>query len=207
MPALPDHRRYLPRAGRTGAHVIGPGWLPSLPRPLARPRRGVLGYTSWRTRRRRRRSRSDRWPPIAHDLAVLDPAGDGLAASLPMATLRATASHARHRMLVGDLQRWLIARWAWLRPRCIPILVACAAVPTMLALVDMVKFPAGRERRADRMLRVRVDVTATATPHVAGSEPRGSDRPGLHWRPLLVRPSCLGTADHACHPGADPHEP
>jgi len=182
--------------------MIGPGWMPSLPRPMIRAKRGVFGDASWRTRRRRRRSRADRWPPISYDLPELDRGLDGAAASLPMATLRATASHARHRLIAGDLQRWLVARWSWLRPRSIPILVACAALPALLALVDLVKHPEGRTRHDDRMLRVHVDVTVTSRPHVAGSEPSAAERPVLHWRPLLVRPSCLATLDGGCPPRA-----
>jgi len=180
--------------------VIGPGWMPSLPRPLVRAKRGVFGYASWRTRRRRRRSRPDRWPPIAHDPAAVECGFDGAPASLPIATLRATATHARHRVIVGDLQRWLVARWVWLRPRSIPILVAFAALPAMLALVDLVKHPEGRTRRDDLMLRIHVDVTVTSPAHSVGGAASAPERPGLHWRPLLVRPSCLSTLDGDCHP-------
>jgi hypothetical protein len=145
--------------------MIGPGWMPSRPRPLVRVRR-VLTYPSYYTHRRRlRRSRSDRWPPLPSP-AETGVAGcfEGIPAALPTATLRA-AAQPRHRMLLGDLQRWLFERWAWIRPRGIPLLVACAALPGMIALADLVKHPAGRIHR-DMRLRVHIEVTGTPD-HVA----------------------------------------
>jgi hypothetical protein len=37
---------------------------------------------------------------------------------------------------LGDLARWLCARWAWLRPRTIPLIVAGLGMIAMLAFSD-----------------------------------------------------------------------
>jgi len=49
---------------------------------------------------------------------------DGLPVELPTATLLPSASHARHRLIGGRLRHWLGDRWAWLRPRTVPMIAA-----------------------------------------------------------------------------------
>jgi len=145
--------------------MIGPGWMPSRPRPLARVRRVFTYYPPYYARRRRRRARPEPWPSAP---AAFDCGGDGSPAGLPTATLRATAHQSRHRLLLGDFQRWLVGRWAWLRPRSIPLLVACAALPGMIALADAIKHPS-RQGPDDLRLHVRIDVSGTPG-HVAVSD-------------------------------------
>lgn len=58
-------------------------------------------------------------------------------ADLPTATLRPRASEARHRVIVGQLHRWLAPRWAWLRPRTVPLI---AAFVGMLAILGATKY-------------------------------------------------------------------
>lgn len=144
--------------------MIGPGWMPSRPRPLARVRRVFTYYPPYYARRRRRRARAEQWPLAP---AAFDCGGDGRPAGLPTATLHAGAHQSRHRLVLGEFQRWLVDRWAWLRPRSIPLLVACAALPGMLAFVDVVKHPANQG--GDLRLHVRIDVSGTAG-HVASSD-------------------------------------
>jgi len=116
--------------------VIGPGWLPSRPRPLGRVRKGLLSYTF---RRRRRRNTAPR-AAIAHITADGAAAGcdnvgmlfDGFPAELPIATLLPSAAHARHRVIGGHLRHWFDDRWAWLRPRTVPMIVAFAGMLAVL---------------------------------------------------------------------------
>jgi hypothetical protein len=170
--------------------------MPSRPRPLARARRMFASPLFYTRRRRPRRARQDRWPPVAHE--PFDPARgfDGTRAALPLATLRASAAQTRHRILVGDLQRWLIDRLTWLRPRTIPILVACAALPAMLALFDIMKFPEGRDREDARVLRPEPPVHRSR--HLAVTAPTAEHRAPLHDRLTLAQPipAPTGTVDY-----------
>jgi hypothetical protein len=45
-------------------------------------------------------------------------------AALPVALLLPRRGEGRPAVLTGALQRWLAARWMWVRPRFIPLLVA-----------------------------------------------------------------------------------
>ena len=171
--------------------MIGPGWMPSRPRPLARARQMFAPPLFYTRRRRPRRARQDHWPPIAHDPVAPAHGFDGTPASLPLATLRASASQARHRMLVGDLQRWFIDRLTWLRPRTIPILIACAALPAMLALFEFIKFPEGKfpEGRDREDARVLPAVPPAHRPrHLAVTAPSPEHRAPLHYRLKLTQP-------------------
>jgi hypothetical protein len=51
----------------------------------------------------------------------------------PIATARPREAGAQLVALVGALQRWLIARWQWLRPRSLPCAVAGAGMLAVLA--------------------------------------------------------------------------
>jgi hypothetical protein len=122
--------------------VIGPGWLPSRPRPLGRVRKGLLSYTFRRRRRRSSAPRSAAAVHIAADATAADcnTVGmlfDGYPAELPIATLLPSAAHARHRVIGGHLRHWLDDRWAWLRPRTVPMIVAFAG---MLAVLGSTKY-------------------------------------------------------------------
>lgn len=59
---------------------------------------------------------------------------DGPPAELPTATL-VPSGLPTGRQLVGDLDRWLAQRWAWLAPRAIPMLVASLGLVGTLACV------------------------------------------------------------------------
>ena len=121
--------------------MIGPGWMPSRPRPLGRVRKSLLAYTGRRSRRRRG-ARSTPAPQMIADGAArgCDTLGmlfDGAPAELPTATLRPGAALARHRILGGHLRRWLDDRWTWLRPRTVPMIVAFAG---MIAVLGTTKY-------------------------------------------------------------------
>jgi len=121
--------------------VIGPGWMPSRPRPLARVRRSVLSY-SFRPRRRRGPPRSARGASVARDGGTADcdtrvMLFDGAPAELPTAMLLPGSCHARHRLIGGHLRHWLDDRWAWLRPRTVPMI---AAFVGMLAVLGSTRY-------------------------------------------------------------------
>jgi hypothetical protein len=72
---------------------------------------------------------------------------DGLPAELPTATLRAGAAHARHRVISSHLSHWLVDRWAWLRPRTVPLI---AAFVGMLAVLGATKYLSAYARGDDQ---------------------------------------------------------
>ena len=109
--------------------MIGPGWMPSRPRPLPPGRRGWLSYTlGYRRRPRRPRPASEPRPPSPFRSLF-----DGLdRAPLPTATLHASSWQPR-RAVGRHLQSWFVARWAWFRPRAVPLLVALVGMTGLLA--------------------------------------------------------------------------
>ncbi len=139
--------------------MIGPGWMPSRPRPLGRVRRGLWPYTA---RRRRKRTALR---PAAQLAAVSGVPGcpaddlwfDGVPADLPTAVVLPGAAHARHRVLGGLLRRWLGDRWAWLRPRTVPMLVAFVG---MLAVLGSTTYLSSFALETPRAAR-----TAPGAPH------------------------------------------
>jgi hypothetical protein len=62
---------------------------------------------------------------------------DGLPAELPTATLLPTAAHDRHRAIGGQIRQWFDDRWAWIRPRTVPLIAAFAG---MLAVLGTTKY-------------------------------------------------------------------
>jgi hypothetical protein len=121
--------------------------------------------------------------PAGHTRGVLF---DGPPAELPIATLRSTISAAPFRRLRGALDRDLARRWAWLRPRAVPLIVAFAG---MLATLAAVKY-AGLWARSERMtLDVHTRISDTP-PRRASAD----DRSHRHATEIVVRP--LGIHDH-----------
>jgi hypothetical protein len=57
---------------------------------------------------------------VNHEIVIFDHGP----VEFPVATVRPREAGARALVLVGDLRRWLAARWTWLRPRTIPVLAA-----------------------------------------------------------------------------------
>jgi hypothetical protein len=140
--------------------MIGPGWMPSRPRPLGQGRRGLFSYTSRYKKRRPPRQRSAPGPRIVRDAAnpgcntelmLFDGPAD-----LPTATLRSRASEARHRVLAADLHGWLANRWSWVRPRTVPLLVAFAG---MLAILGATKYLSVYAYNDDLRLRAPAGIT------------------------------------------------
>jgi hypothetical protein len=148
--------------------VIGPGWMPSRPRPLGRVRRGPGAYTlgTFASSRRRRRPRPAGGVQIARDPGPQDcntdfMLFDGFPAELPTATLVPGARHARHRVISGRLVQWLSTRWAWVRPRTVPMI---AAFVGMLAVLGATRYLSEYARGDHRRVRVIY-----------------ADKPRAHW--------------------------
>ena len=121
--------------------MIGPGSMPSRPRPidavLGNARRRTLPYT------RRRRPRRFIWR-YSEDMIFDQPPGE-----LPIATVRPRASRARVKVLAGDLERWFGARWQWFRPRTVPVI---AAFIGMLAVLGAGRYLSRlAQQRPDRL--------------------------------------------------------
>jgi hypothetical protein len=110
--------------------VIGPGWLPSRPRPLAKR---LARYAPTFRRGRRRAPQTVPVMPggeLPADVAAGEPPlpTTGLfaerKAKLPVATLLPRRTDGRPAVLTGAVQRWCELRWMWVKPRFIPLLVA-----------------------------------------------------------------------------------
>lgn len=202
--------------------MIGPGWMPSLPRPLGQRRRGLFSYTSRYRKRRPARRRSAPTPRIVRDAA--DPGCnteimlfDGPAA-LPTATLRSRASEARHRVIAADLHGWLANRWCWVRPRTVPLLVAFVG---MIAVLGATKYLSVYAYNDDLRLRAPAGITnfggdvATNSPALPSAAPQPQPRANgntvaparsdFHWGHggMCGTPYLRWSAEH----GSDPRRP
>ena len=105
--------------------MIGPGCMPRW-RPF--PKKRTLAYT--RARRIKRRPRPSRPAAMRHDEIVIFDQG---LTELPTATL---VPKQRGLALIAGLQRWMIARWTWLSPRTVPVLVATVGMILVLLSAD-----------------------------------------------------------------------
>ena len=103
---------------------MSPGWLPSRLRPLA-VRRRTLPYMPLRAfQLRSRRARS---PDAGHHEDMLF---DQPPSELPVARL-----HQRGHLpaIPQALAAWFAARWQWLRPRTVPVIVAFIGMCAVMA--------------------------------------------------------------------------
>ena len=110
--------------------MIGPGWLP---RPGRIWRKRTLAYT----RRRRKRSvpverRAVPVEPVHHEIVIFDHGP----AEFPVAIARPREARGRAIAMLADLSRWLAARWAWFRPRTVPVVVAVIGMLLVLISAD-----------------------------------------------------------------------
>jgi len=144
---------------------MSPGWLPGQPRALVRRR--TLPYTPGRRRRRPARRTSVPANMGDTDLMLFDQARE-----LPVATVR-RAPRSQFALLVGDLQRWVGARWRWFRPRTVPTLVAFAGMLGVLQAVDYLSHPPVDSVATAAELRIYIDGTpyrnGTPVPDLEGT--------------------------------------
>ncbi len=160
--------------------MIGPGWLPSRPRPLARARRGLWSYTARPRRRRGGMPRAGAANMAADGRAsgcnTIDMLFDGYPAELPTATLLSDSHEARHRVIGGHLRHWLTDRWVWLRPRTVPMIVAFLG---MLAVLGSTKYLSTYACAPQRSVVINSDAPAPRwlskhakhAPRIRGSSP------------------------------------
>ncbi len=109
--------------------MIGPGWLPGTRlRPTLRKR--TLAYMP---ARRRARPRANKQAPLG-TLPNTEPVlFDHRFAEFPVAHAVPHEPRARAIALAAALERWLAARWLWLRPRTVPCAVAALGMIAVIA--------------------------------------------------------------------------
>ncbi|HEY6039902.1 MAG TPA: hypothetical protein VIV58_36725 [Kofleriaceae bacterium] len=92
-----------------------------------------------RVRRRRTKPRGPRLERArtAHDeQTVIFQAGP---VEFPTATLVPHDSAAHAHAIAGEFVRWLAAKWAWLRPRTVPVVVAALGLLAVLESADYLR--------------------------------------------------------------------
>lgn len=129
--------------------MIGPGWMPSRPRPLPRVRSGLWSYTPGYVRRQRTRRRRSTGTATAREPPDLPERFDG-ALDLPTARLLPSRAQPRYRTVSQDLRHWLEHRWAWLRPRSVPMAVALASLFAVLGAAKYLADPGGGPHEVTR---------------------------------------------------------
>lgn len=103
---------------------------------------------------------------------------DGLPAELPTATLLPAAAHDRQLALGGRLRQWLDERWAWIRPRTVPLIAAFAG---MIAVLGTTKYLSSYAYAPQRAVMIYDDAPAPRAIEVRAK--------GLgHLRIMPVRP-------------------
>ncbi|HET9622253.1 MAG TPA: hypothetical protein VFP84_12860 [Kofleriaceae bacterium] len=100
--------------------------MPSRPRPLKQPLRRLVPYAPLPRRRTRAAGTGvhDAAQPANPDLEAPRGVFAERRAALPVALLLPRRGEGRPAVLTGAFQRWLAARWMWVKPRFIPLLVA-----------------------------------------------------------------------------------
>lgn len=153
--------------------MIRIGQLPSMPRPLG-ARRRTMAYTGRRLHRRRG-PRSARAPgPDAVNTAAM--IFDQPPAELPVATLRPRDSAAQ---LALDARGWLAARWQWLRPRAIPVVVAFAGMVGVIASASYLReLEPPQGVRPALVVRIHGQEPAAAAPRAASATAAASHTGG-----------------------------
>lgn len=136
--------------------MIGPGWLP---RPVSRLRKRTLAYTRVRPRSYRRGKVGVKPEPAAHNETVGEfqiwPSSHH-PAEFPLAIARPHEPGARAIAMLGDLRRWLAARWAWFKPRTVPVIVAAVGMIFVLLSADYLAHAHGDAPAKSDLLIVRV---------------------------------------------------
>jgi len=110
--------------------MIAPGWMP---RPWRARRLRTWSYTRVRRVRRRRPDLGGRSPFLASGRSAAAVNNEGMLfapGELPVATVVIREPRAR---VAAETKKWAAARWSWLRPRTLPILVAVAGLVCVVA--------------------------------------------------------------------------
>ena len=111
--------------------MIGPGWLPRYrPRGVLPLSKRTIAYTRVRRRSRSQVNNQARSAqPVNTEIVLFD----HRPAEFPVATARPREARAQLIALAAALQRWLLARWQWFKPRTIPCAVAALGMIAVLA--------------------------------------------------------------------------
>lgn len=123
-------------------------------------------------------------------------------AELPVATLRPRDSGAQ---LVLDARGWLAARWQWLRPRAIPVVVAFAGMICVLVSASYLRDLAHRPPEQLPSPVVRAHGHEPANGHEPAIEYRAARPVGAGpfvSRPIIYRVSIPATGATAAAPAA-----
>jgi hypothetical protein len=120
---------------------------------------------------------------------------DGIPAKLPTATLLSGGRDAKHRVIGGHLRHWLDDRWAWLRPRTVPMIVAFVG---MLAVLGSTRYLSTFACAPRHHIVINGDTAPprsvmTTEPHQAGVASPGHlrivpVRPGSHDVTITIEP-------------------
>lgn len=102
-------------------------------------RRRTLTYI--RPRRRRKRKAQANTRVTSNNQDVIFHYGP---VELPVATVRPRETRARAIVMLVELERWLAARWSWLRPRTVPVIVASLGLLFVLASADYLAHAHGK---------------------------------------------------------------
>jgi hypothetical protein len=109
--------------------------LPS--RPINRWKKRTLAYVRVRRRRGKPRApRGERAPGTHDDQTVIFQTGP---VEFPTAILLPHDPTAHAHAFVGELARWISAKWAWLRPRTVPVMFAALGLLAMLESADYLR--------------------------------------------------------------------
>ena len=111
--------------------MIGPGWMPRYrPRGLSPLVKRTIAYTRVRKRSRPQDIKQARSSQLINTEIVPFDHGP---AEFPVALARPREMRAIVTAAAAALQRWLAARWQWLKPRTVPCAVAGLGMVAILA--------------------------------------------------------------------------
>jgi hypothetical protein len=105
-----------------------------MPRYVPRFRKRIA--VSYKRMRRRRPARVQKEAKAAERVQVETMAFDHGPSEFPLATIRPREARGRVIAAMAALQRWLVARWVWFKPRTMPCVVAGLGMMAVIAAAD-----------------------------------------------------------------------
>jgi hypothetical protein len=104
-----------------------------MPRYVPRFRKRIaVTYSRMRRRAPRRQKEAKRTERVQVETMAFDHGPS----EFPMATIRPREARGRAVAAVAALQRWLVARWQWFKPRSMPCVVAGLGMLAVIAAAD-----------------------------------------------------------------------
>lgn len=136
--------------------MIGPGWLPGYRARHSLPtRRHTLAYMRSRRARSRSTNKQATRQQLSNTEIVIFDYGPS---EFPVATAVPRAPRARAIAMAAALQRWLAARWLWLKPRAVPCAVAGLGMIAILAFSDYLANQHGKTIASKDARVVHIDI-------------------------------------------------